>query len=334
MKRILLRTLVLVTLSLVAIPAPARAAAGEPLRLVKTIPLPDVVGRIDHLAVDVARQRVFVAALGNGSVEVLDLEAGTRIHSLRGLKEPQGMVYVPGLDRLFVACGGDGSVRVYDGTSYDLLNTIKLASDADNVRYDSSSQLVYAGYDEGAIAILDARTRQKEDEIPVSGHPESFQLERNGPRIFVNVPTAHRIEVLDRQKLSNVANWHLATWSENFPMALDEADHRLFIGCRRPPVVWVLDSHTGKQVTVMASAGDADDLFYDALHKRLYLSGGQGFLDVYEQHDPDHYRLLAQLKTAPGARTSLFIPDLARLCLAVPRRGEQSAEVRVYAVEP
>jgi DNA-binding beta-propeller fold protein YncE len=317
-----------------AFAAAPKAAEGNALRQVQTIPLPNVEGRIDHFGVDVQGQRLFVSALGNNTLEVIDLRAGKRLTSIGGLKEPQGVFFVPRDNRLFVANGDDGTCRVFDGSSYKLLATVHLSSDADNVRYDAGRNQIYVGYGEGALGMLDATTGQKLADIPLRGHPESFRLEESGTRIFVNVPTANRtIAVLDRVKRSVIATWTLEAQA-NFPMVLDETDHRLIVVTRKPARLIVLDTQSGQPVASQPSVGDADDVFYDSAHKRVYISGGEGFIDIFDQRDPDHYQPIGRIPTARGARTSLFVPELNRLYLAMPHRGNQEAEIRVYEALP
>ena len=306
--------------------------AAEPamLRLVQTIPLPRVEGRIDHMAVDVASQRLFVAALGNGSVEILDLRAGKLTHSITGLREPQGVAYVAEANQIYVACGGDGVVKVYEAKSFDLVTILRDLDDADNIRYDAAAKRVFVGYGSGALAIIDATTAKHVGDIKLAGHPESFQLEQKGNRIFVNVPTAKQVAVVDREKHSAIATWPLKSAAANFPMALDEANRRLFVGCRQPAALIVLDSDSGKEVVAVAIDGDTDDVFYDGKRSRLYISCGAGFIDVLDCNALLPYSLTDKIATASGARTSLFVPELNRLYLAVPHRGDQPAEVRIY----
>ena len=300
----------------------------------KTVPLPQVEGRIDHMAVDVAGQRLFVAALGNNTVEVLDLKAGKTLQSLPGFAEPQGIAYVPDPGRVFVANGSDGTCRVLDGLSLKTLSAVACGDDADNVRYDPKANRIYVGYGGGALAVLDAKTGRKLADIKLAGHPESFRLETGGTRIFINVPQADEIAVVDREKGEVVTTWPLQEARANFPLFLDEANHRLFSGCRSPARVLVYDytQPGGRLVATIPIARDTDDLFYDAAHKRLYVSCGQGMIDVIRQTDADHYTVEKIMPTAAGARTSLFVPELNILCLAVPRRGRQLAEIRVFKV--
>lgn len=317
-----------------AFAAALQAAGSSPLRQVQTIPLPNVERRIDHLGVDVQGRRLFISALGNNTLEVLDLRKGRRLTSITGLREPQGVFFVPKVNKLFVANGDDGICTVFDASSYKVLASVHLASDADNVRYDTGHNQIYVGYGEGALGILDATTGQKLADLPLRGHPESFRLEEAGTRIFVNVPTAgHTIAVLDRVKRSVIATWTVEA-EGNFPMALNEPDHRLLVVTRKPARLIVLDTQSGKTVASQPAVGDADDVFYDAAHKRVYVSGGEGSIDIFDQRDPDHYQLIGRIPTASGARTSLFVPELNRFYLAVPHRGNQIAEIRVYEARP
>ena len=310
-------------------------AADAPLNLVQTIPMPKVDGRIDHMAADVAGCRLFVAALGNNTVEVLDLKAGKLIQSLPGFAEPQGIAYVPELNRLFVANGADGTCRIVDGRSFKTIASVQCGDDADNVRYDEKGRRIYVGYGSGALMVLDAKTGDKLADIKLAGHPESFRLESVGPRIFVNVPKADQIAVIDRDKALVTATWSIKEAKSNFPLILDEASHRLFAGCRNPARLLVYDYSTspGRLVTSVPISHDTDDLFYDAANKSLYVSCGAGAIDVFRQNDADRYTLEKTISTATGARTSLFVPELKILCLAVPHRGTQLAEIRVYQTQ-
>ena len=313
-----------------ALAATALLNGQEPLVLVRTIALPQVEGRIDHLAVDRDLQRLYVAALENNSLEVLDLKNGTRVQSVKSLHEPQGIAVVSTSKRVVVANGQSGDVQFRDASDLHVARTISMFEDADNVRYDSAAQRVYVGYGTGALAVFDASSGRRIGNVPLAGHPESFQLETGGSRIFVNVPTAKHIAVVDRTSLKVLSTWPLVGAESNFPMALDEGDHRIFVGCRRPAKVLIYDTATGKVVGSTDVVGDTDDLFYDSARKRLYVSGGEGFIDVFRLQDPDHLNRIARMATAAGARTSLLVPDQNRLYLAVPHRGNQQAEVRVY----
>jgi DNA-binding beta-propeller fold protein YncE len=293
------------------------------------IELPNVNGRIDHFSVDLAGQRLFMSALGNRSVEVLDVQAGKHLRSLPGLAEPQGVYFDAGSGRLFVACAQDGTVHVYDATSFKLLNTVKLGSDADNIRYDPRSREVLVGYGDGALAFLDSSVK-KTAEIALDAHPESFQLEKTGARVFVNVPDKKEIQVVDLAGRKLVAKWPVTSALRNYPMALDEAGRRLFIGCRSPARLLAIDTGTGRQTAAGDIVGDTDDLFYDAARKLVYVIGGQGFVDVLRQTSSGAFERAARYATAAGARTGLFVPEWSKLFVAVPHRGAQHAEVLVF----
>ena len=310
----------------------AFAAPAGALRLVKTIGLAGVEGRIDHMALDSSGQRLFVVALGNNTVEVLDLRAGRRVRTVTGFSEPQGVGWVASPPRLFVADGGDGSVIVLDAVSFRVLLTVPLGDDADNVRVDGPGGRVYVGFGGGGLAALDAATGELLQRVKLPAHPEAFQLESCGPRIFVNVPESGQVAVVDRVQGQVTAHWRLGEGQGNFPMALDDGGRRVFVGCRRPARVVVLDAATGKQLAEIPIDGDADDVFFDARTQRLLASCGAGFIDVIEAPVTGPLRILSRIPTASGARTSLFDPAGRRFFLAVPHRGSQAAEIRVFAV--
>jgi DNA-binding beta-propeller fold protein YncE len=304
------------------------------LKQVQTIALPGVEGRFDHFAVDVKGGRLFLAALGNNTLEVLDGKVGKRVRSVKGMREPQGVAFAPDLNRVFVGNGEGGTCDVLDGTTLERVGRVEGLEDADNVRYDAAARRVYVGYGRGALSVIDGAAGKRVGDIPLGGHPESFRLEQSGPRIWVNVPSAGRIAVVDRKQGKVTGRWSVTNASANFPMALDEARHRLFVGCRQPARLLVYDTETGKQAASAEIVGDTDDLFYDAARKRLYGAGGEGAITVLEQRDADHYEPVGRVPTAAGARTAYFVPEWERLFLAVPHRGAQGAEVRVYGVTP
>jgi len=297
--------------------------------LTSRIELPNVNGRIDHFTADVKGQRLFMAALGNHTVEVMDIQSGKRIHTIPDLPEPQGLYYGPSTNHLFVACAKDGTTRMFDGNTFQPLETAKFSDDADNIRYDARNRRIIVGYGDGALGFLDSNGK-KTGEIALEAHPESFQLEKTGIRVFVNVPDRKEIQVVDLGRNTLLAKWPVTSALRNYPMALDEAHHRLMIGCRSPAKMLVLNTETGKQTASHDIVGDTDDLFYDPAKSRVYVIGGGGSVDVFEQKDPDRYVLIEHLPTAPGARTGFFAPDWGKLFVAVPHRGEQRSEVLIF----
>jgi DNA-binding beta-propeller fold protein YncE len=307
-----------------------------PLLLVQEIPLPNVEGRIDHFTFDAKRKRVIGAALGNNTVEVVDTFAGRDIHSITGAADPQGVVFVGDLNKLFVANGTDGKLRVYDGGSFQLLNTVDIGEDADNVRYDPVEKKVYVAFggDEGGgIAVIDAATGKRlEDAAKLDAHPESFQIATSKAIIYANIATKAKVAVIDRAT-HKVTDWLLKAGRSNYPMVLDEVDHRLFVITRRPAQLVVLDADSGATVASIACVNDADDVYYDARRKRVYVPGGEGFISVIQKIDADHYQPLAKISTTVGARTGLWYEKRDRFYLAVPASSKQGAALWVYAPE-
>ena len=305
----------------------ASAEPPAPLSEVQVIPLPGVERRIDHFAVDPAGKRLFVSALGNHTLEVLDVDAGKRITSIPGLREPQGVAYLPLVHRIVVAMR-TGSVASFDDEKYARQATLAKLGDSDNLRYDATVDQLWLGYGEGAIAVLDPATLKLGTRIPVGGHPESFRLEEHGPRIFVNVPDKREVLVVDRDKKSAVMHIPLGP-TANYPMWLDESGHRLFVGVRRPAQLLVFDTTTGKRLAAVPCVGDTDDLFYDAHRDRVYVIGGEGYVDVFDAAASGNYARIAHIATRPGARTGLWSPELDRLFVAWPSRGGKPAEIEV-----
>ncbi len=309
------------------------AQSAAPLKLKQTFPLSGVEGRIDHFAFDPVGERLFVCALGNNSVEVIDLRKNERIHSITGLGAPQGVGYAPEVNRLFVANDKGGICKIYDGKSFQTVGELDLKDDADNVRYDQAAKQIYIGFGSGGIAIVNAPDGKQIGSIKLTAHPEAFQLETKGSRIFVNVPNSRHVAVVDRDKGEVVARWKTDLAFANFPLALDEANHRLFVGCRLPSRLVVLSTDSGDVVAKTDISGDCDDLFYDAKRHRVYAICGAGKINVIDQINPNTYRVSTTIRTADGARTGLFVSERDALFVAVPHRGSQQAEVRCYQIE-
>jgi DNA-binding beta-propeller fold protein YncE len=309
------------------------AQNAAPLKLKQTIPLVGIEGRIDHFAFDPAGERLFVCALGNNSLEVLDLRKGKHVQSITGLGAPQGAAYVSELDRVFVANDKGGICKIYDGKSLQAVGELNLKDDADNVRYDEATKKIYIGFGSGGIAVLNAPNGKQVGSIKLSAHPEAFQVEKNGSRIFVNVPNSREVAVVDRNKSEVVARWKTDLAFGNFPMAFDEANHRLFVACRLPSKLVVLNSDSGDVVAEMGISDDSDDVFYDSKRHRIYAICGAGKIDIIEQADPKTYKILTRVDTASGARTGLFVPERDTLFVAVPHRGSQPAEIRCYQID-
>lgn len=343
--------------------AAAQTAAPTPkgtgiLRLTGAIPLAHVQGRMDHVSVDVPGRRLFAAAFDNHTLEIVDLGAGRQVRPLE-LDEPQQSYFVPAANRLFVASSGDGTVKIFDGSTFALVRTVQLSSDADNMRYDAARKHVLVDYGgekylfgtvsarngekDGAVAVMDLNGNIV-GRIHVGGHPEALQLEqKTGDRVFINDPDKHEIVVADLSSYQALAHWKAGC--ENYPMALDEAHHRLFIFCRDRGYVAVFDTGSGRRVaSVRATAGaSSDDMFWDPSKRRLYVlarilvrgksphAAGPGIVDVIQEEHPDHYRMIATYATGFGAQTGMFVPQWGKLFVAA--RGQasgQSAEILEY----
>jgi YVTN family beta-propeller protein len=306
----------------------AVAAETDALRLEAKIPLGNVAGRIDHMAFDAARNRLFVAELGNNSVGVVDINARKVIHRIPGLKEPQGIAYLASRDLIYIANGGDGVVQIHRGSDFSPAAPIPLGGDADNIRLDPATNRIVVGYGKGALAIIDPAGGAKVADIPLKAHPESFQLDPDSDRIFVNLPETRSIAVVNKATGQELANWP-QIHAGNYAMALDNEKERIFVVFRDPATFVALAKDIGAVVAEADTCGDVDDLFLDAKRQRVYVSCGHGFIDVLDARDPGFARL-ARIATVPGARTSVFVADADRLFLAVRAQGGQGAAIWVY----
>jgi hypothetical protein len=313
--------------------AESSATQADPLVLEAKISLGNGNGRIDHLAVDVDRQRLYVAKLGDHSVAVLDLKARKLIRIIANLPEPQGIGYVRSTDTLYVANAGDGSVRLYEGGNLTPSGRIELGADADNVRVDRSGKRIYVGYGAGALAVIDPALRKTIQNIALDGHPESFQLEPSGHLIFANVPDAHEVAVIDLASSRQIVRWTTNDWRANFPMALEGDAQRVIVGFRNPPVLGVFDTQRGEPIGAVSICADTDDIFWDAKRRRLYISCGEGFVDVLESRNGGYSRI-AQVATSAGARTAVFVSELDRLFVAARATSKSEACIWVFRPSP
>jgi YVTN family beta-propeller protein len=327
-----LRTLVRLALALPALAAAAdREATGPDLRLEAKIALGDVNGRIDHLAFDAGRRRLFVAERGNDSVSVVDV-AGHKVLRRLSVPEPQGVAFARSSDALFVTSGADGSVARFSGDDLRRDWRSELGSDADNLRVDPAGARIVVGYGNGALAVLDAATGAMLQGVALPVHPESFQLEASGPRAFVNLAEAGEVAVADRATGRLNARWPLPVRA-NFPMALDESAGRLWIVSREPPALLMLDTRGGGLLGRKSTCADADDVFLDSQRARAYVICGEGAIDVFEQR-AGALVPRERIASTKGARTALFVPELDRLLLAVRASGAAPAAIWIYRPEP
>ncbi len=307
-----------------------KAFGDHILTLQQEIPLPAVKGRIDHLATDEKDGIIYVAALGNNSLEIVDLQKGKVIHSIQGLDEPQGVAYIPPTNEIFVANGGNGACYFYDAHTFKKTDALQFSSDADDAYYDPVSNKIYVGYGSGGIAVIDPINHRQTGDAKLSAHPERFQVDKSLGKVFVNLPNAHAIGVIDLNQMKLLKEWKTNPMYANFPMALDTLHHRLFIGYRHPATLAVLDSRTGKVISTMPMTGDADDMYFDEVTQKIYVSGGSGYLNIFQQEDADTYREIANIPTQRGARTSLLVPRLQLFLVAERAEGNKEAQLLVY----
>jgi DNA-binding beta-propeller fold protein YncE len=320
----------------------AASAANEvALKFVKAIPLPEVDGRIDHFAIDVKGRRAFLAALAKNTIEVVDLSAGRVTRTLPGFAKPQGVLFVPQFNKLVVACGVDGSVKTLDGTTLAVIHTASVSLGADAIGYDPRSKQIYVGSgggdankEQGDLTVFNAASGAQVAALTTDAHAGGSVVEDRGERVFVLVPEKAQVVVLDRKTRAQVAKWTIPGIQKNVALALDEKSHRLFLGVRTPATIVVLDSDSGAVLASVPTVATLDGLSFDSATRRIYTSGGEGFVDVTQQMDADHYERIAHIPTGPIARTSVFVPEWHRLYVAVPRDKERGAELRVFEVIP
>jgi DNA-binding beta-propeller fold protein YncE len=310
--------------------SPGFGQQNPPLSLLHTVALPNVQGGFNHISVDPGQQRVFAAAPTNGTIEVVDLKTGKALRSMEGEK-PAAVRFAPEFNQLYATRGQ--SVYIYNGRTLDQIAKVNLESSLDELQYDPRSKQLYVGVmaaDKTAIAIIGVPDGKLLGEIKLPGKPQGFIVEQKGKRIFANIPALKQIAVMDRESRTLLKPWLLAGPLGNYPIDLDEERHRLFVGCRQPARMIVFDTDSGKPVANINISGDTDDLFYDPARKRVYVSSGDGSIDVIDQRDADHYQTRGRIPTVAGARTSAFSAELNLFCLGVPRRGTQPAEIRVF----
>jgi YVTN family beta-propeller protein len=312
--------------------AVAQTALQQPLVLERTIPLERTAGRLDHMAIDLGRKRLFVAELGNDTVDIVDLTTDKVVHRISGLKSPQGVGYAPTSDMIVVANAADGTVRLFRGADFGPAGIVRLGDDADNVRIDARTGRAVVGYGSGGLALIDPAKGETIGLIPLSAHPEGFQFDPRNARVFVNVPDAHEIAVVDLAGGKQVATWKVPGLGGNFSIAVDETAGAVAAVFRNPPRLVLFEPDTGTVKANLETCGDADDVFFDAKRLRLYVSCGEGSVDVF-RHDAATVLHLARLPTSRGARTSLFVPELDRLFVAA-RAGLLESKAAILVLKP
>lgn len=309
----------------------AYAEDPEPLQLEAKIPLGEVSGRIDHMAVDLQRKRLFVAELENNSLGIVDLAGHKLVRTIDGFKGPQGVGYVPANDTLYVANGGDGSLRMFEGQDYAAAGKIDLGDDADNIRVDNVGDRVFVSHRGKMVAAIDSVTRRKISGVTLNGNVESFQLDPASKRMFVNLSDQPAIAVVDRDSMQLTATWRLTGAGDNYAMTLDPDAKRVLVAFRRPAKLGAISMTDGSVAALVDACADVDDMFLDRKRQRVYITCGEGFIDVFDTKGNDYPRL-AHIATIPGARTSLLIPDLNRFVVAA--RAQSGVPAALWIFRP
>ena len=305
--------------------------------LQKTIALPDGTGKFDHFAFDMNANRLFIAATGNHSIEVLDLNSGKVNEMLTGLGKPHGLAWISESGRLYAADGSQGDLKIYEGTPLQLVKSVKLSEDADDMVYDAKSKLLYVGHGGGGaaspagVAVIESTNHTVVTNLPVANHPEGLEIDNAKDRVFVNIAGAAEIAVIDGATHNQTASWKLTRAKDNVPLAYDEEHQILFVACRTPARLLVLDGRSGKELADLPSDSGADDIFYDAELHRIYLIAGAGAIDVYEIDANKTVRSLGVVPTSAGAKTGLFVPSQHALYVGAPATGTKQAEILLYS---
>src|SRR2546428_522200 len=317
----------------------ARCQETAPLKLVQTFKLPpEVKGNFDHFAIDLKGQRLFATPEGYRSVLVFDIKTGQLVHTIGGIQKPHAVLYRENVGRLYVTDGDAGDLKIFDGTTYGLVSSVKLLEDADSIGYDPATKYLYIDNGGGDVhqtysmlSVIDTTAGEKLADLKIEGETlEAMALEKSTSKMYVNNRARNQVSVVDREKRELVASWPVTQCKPNVAMALDEANHRLFVACRSG-VISVLDTQTGKEVTSFPITKGVDDITYDPASKRVY-AACDGAVDIYEQSSPDSYKLLANVSTGAMGRTARLLPELKRYFVAVPQAGTPSARVLVFDV--
>jgi DNA-binding beta-propeller fold protein YncE len=318
----------------------ALGGSGKILDLVRTTELPGIEGDLDHLAIDTAGQRLFVAAEDNGTVRVIDLKTGTLQRTVKGFKTPHSILYLPDQSELYIT-DGSKAVQVLDSKTFAVKRSIPTTPGADSIGVDGLNHLLYAvtgGKDvpmtTSDITVIDTKSGTLIKEVPIGAeHVEAMVLELSGSRLFVNVTDKNYMAVIDRRSGKITAQWPIAEARQNAPLAFDEPNHRLFIVCRDPGTLVILDSKTGRSLASFPTGARADEVIFDKTHHRIYVAAGEGKIYPYDEIDADHFKPLPPVTSAPGAKTAVLSPDATRLYLSVsPGEGKTGAKVLTYAV--
>jgi len=317
----------------------AQARANPPLTLQRKIPLLLGISKFDHFAVDLAANRLFIAATSDHSVEILELNAGRVTGTLTGVGKPHGLAWVPATGRLYAADGTQGDLKIFAGSPLNQAQSVKLSDDADDMVYDPKSKLLYVGHggsdaaNPARVAVIDTTNQTLVANLPVATHPEALEIDNDNDRIFVNVAEAAEVVVIDGTNHTQTATWKLTRAKDNVPLAYDQENQVLFVACRTPARLLVLDGKSGGELADLPSDAGADDLFYDPATHRVYLIAGSGAVDVYEIDAERTVRAVGIIHTSPGAKTGLLVPSQHALFVGAPATGGNQAQILHYSTQ-
>jgi sugar lactone lactonase YvrE len=340
----LVTALLLLLIALMGVNITALYIEGQnsaPLLLKGSVNLPGYSGDFDHFAVDQARGRLLLAAEDHGTVEVFDLKSGKHLQTIKGFETPHSILIRPGAATILVTDSGKGMSKLLDASTYEVKGVVTLVPGADSIGYDPKENVVYivtGGKDvdmaTSELAAVDPDTGKKKRSVSLQdNHVEAMALEQNGNRLFINLTQTNKLAVIDRSTMKVIALWPVPAAEQNAMVAMDEPHHRLFVGCRKPGMVVVMNSDTGAVTNSVPSPLRSDQILFDQTANRLYSPGGEGNVALYDTSDPDHLKTIAQVPTAPGAKTGILVPELKELILAAsPGDTKTMAKVLTFAV--
>lgn len=318
----------------------AKTAATPPLTLIRTVDLPGIEGDLDHLSLDSAGVRLLMTAEDNGTIRVIDLANYQLADTVRGFKTPHSILNLPQAHTLFITDGSD-AVQVRDSATYEVLNRISTTAGADSIGFDEQHGLLYAvtgGKDvdmqKSFLSVIDVKQSKLVREIPIdAAHVEAMVLEHSGPKLFINVTDKNYLAIINRDTGDMIGRWPIQEARQNAPIAYDEEHRRLYVVCRQPGTLVVLDSASGKTIASFPTGSHADEVIFDAVHHRVYVLAGEGKVYVYTATDPNHIEPFPPVPSAPGAKTGLLSPDGTKLYVSVsPGEGKTGAKLLVFGV--
>ncbi len=315
----------------------AQTQTTSPLTLQRTLALPQGTGKFDHFAIDLQSNRLFITATGNHSIEILDLNTGKVTETITGLGKPHGLAWIAESNMLYASDGAHGDVKVFAGSPLKQAGSIKLSEDADDLVYDAASSLLYVGHggsdqaNPAKVAVIDTTNQKLIKDLPVATHPEGMDIDNTRERIFVNVAAAAEVAVIDGKTSSLSEPWKITRAKDNVPLAFDQEHDLLFVACRTPGRLVVLDGASGNELSDLPADEGADDLFFDPELHRIYLVAGSGAVDVYQVGANKMVRAIGVTPTSTGAKTGLLVPSQHALYIGAVATGGKEAEIRVYS---